>query len=395
MRIAYAKLGRSIPLTKADASSVGGDIEVVHLMNRLVQEGHEVHLVGRNRANEKVEGVINHWAQGGVFHGCPDAGREVDCPKYLKFRDFIHEGTKKLPKFDAWVVWLGQHGSSLHPVPAVQDRMKGEYTSPLISLVAYGYPIVHMLNHLEERAIWLCPDPRNMIKFRDLWQPAQRDILAQYNAIKDNTFFDEQSETLLDGCTRYNYSAIEMLALELPNSMRTGNRELFGVLVNEGPDTGKMPRKKLVHNWLSPLPFKWDMYGHWSVNGQLCIKRDVQPISVNNVNDFLSRYYATITFPASSSGWATAKPWECFAAGCLCFKHPAYDDQGHIYGPAMPRELSDFLILKQPNDLKERLNDLSHNQWLHFARLQYQYLRDAHSVRKGGYAALEQEISKC
>lgn len=206
MRIAYGNLGRSIPLTMDEASNVGGDIEVIMLLNRLVQEGHEVHIVGRNRG-EKVElnGGVNHWAPGGVFDNCPENSRHKD-PVFDAYDAFLQERIKRLPQFDAVLIWLGQHGSSLHPVPAVQDGKKGTWTNPMGSDVNYGYPLVCMVNHLGIKPFWLCPDPRNMVKFRDLWDPKQRDILAQFNTSKPNTFYDERDHVLRKGYTRYNYS---------------------------------------------------------------------------------------------------------------------------------------------------------------------------------------------
>lgn len=400
MKIAYGKLGRSIPLTVDSCGEVGGDIEVVNLMNRLVAEGHEVHLVGRNRADVEVPGVVNHWAKGGLFYATPVPTRNIDDPEYVAFLQYLETQTPKLPKFDAWVLWLGQHGSSLHCVPAVAEGMAGQYTEPLISLINYGYPVVHMVNKLGVRPIWLCPDPRNMIKMRDLWDPNQRTVLAQYQVKKNNTFFSEIDDTLRSGFTTYNYSGIEMLAvnpedlIEEVTPEQFNQRRKFGILVNEGPTGGKSPRLGLVEKWLKPLPLEPDsIAGTWTVNSAAKLGIIIRAIPNQQVNKWLRQFATTITFPASSSGWATAKPWECFASGVLCFKHPEYDDQNHIYSKThMPQELRQFLSPYSSSEFRERVNTLNPELWARFANLQRQYFIDSYSRLEGGYGAIRAAI---
>lgn len=395
MRIAYGKLGRSIPLTLAEASSVGGDIEVIRLLEMLSAR-HEVHLVGRNRADAQLAGVVNHWDPGGVFYGCPPAGRSRDSQAWKDFRAFLDVGTRQLPKFDAWVIWLGQHGSSLHPVPAVQDGMVGQYTEPLISLVNYGYPLVHMINYHDVRPIWLCPDPRNMVKFRDLWNPNQRAVLAQYDDRKANTFFDERDGVLRRGGTRYLYSGIELLAVpegdENDASFTPVGRSACGILVNEGPTNGTLPRRELLKKWFTNP--EWEIVGHWTPEGMRYMGRSIEPVYVTNVRNTLKRWLATVTLPASSTGWATAKPWECFAAGTICFKHSRYDDQNHIYGQHMPTELRDFLTPWGPKDFEDRVNSLRDERtWLKYASLQLEYLRESRVRLANGYAAIQVDLA--
>lgn len=387
MRIAYGKLGRSIPLTYEDASNVGGDIEVVHLLDRMLFMGHEVHLVGRNRGDEYrlTHNLFNHWAPGGILYGDkgPPAPSRSRDPAFDTYDHYLKKKISALPKMDAWIIWLGQHGSSVHPVPAVQEGKIGTFTNPMGSDVNYAYPLVAMVNELNVQPVWLCPDPRNMVKFRDLWNPKQPPILAQYDTSKDNTFYDERDGQLRKGSTRYVYAGIELLAVPNISSVEDRGRRLdnppdrpFGVLVNEGYNNlGQRGRLHLVKTWLKDIE-PYELFGTWSESSQKTLGRVIEPVALDAVMPTMQRWRATITFPATGTGWATAKPWEAFNAGCVCIAHPGYDDQDHIYSKsAMGEKLYSFLRPRTYSGLKDRLAQLQDNHtWMDIVCLQYDYL---------------------
>lgn len=393
MKIGYGKIGRSIPITMADASNVGGDAEVVRLLDRL-REHHEVHLIGRNRANVVLDNVVNYWAEGALFDGVPTASRHKD-EKFIEYDAFFEERIPKLPELDAVIVWLGQHGSSMHPVPAVQDGKRGTFTNPLLSDVNYGYPLVKMINQRNWRPIWMCPDPRNMIKFRDLWDKDQRPILAQYNTSKDNTFWDERASRMWNGSTRYSYSGIELLALEPTSSpLATLPDRTFGLLVNEGyTNLGVRGRCHLVKTWLANVP-DYEIFGTWSDKSQVELGRTIVPVALAEVTNTLRRWRATMTFPATGGGWATAKPWEAFSAGCVCFKHPGYDDQNHIYSRVhMAEDLRQFLSPPTQRGFEERVQLLTTPlMWQRYSTLQFDYLMSSVARLDGGYGAVRDAL---
>lgn len=407
MRIAYGKLGRSIPLTREDSSNIGGDIEVVNLLHRLLAEGHEVHLIGRNRSNQRrpfpqpqpmiaSSPLVNHWAPGGAYDDPPEADRHMG-DKFLRYDKWLTECAKKLPDFDAVFIWLGQHGSSLHPVPAVRKGKIGTFTNPMISDVNYGYPLIAFCNDTKTRPYFLSPDPRNMIKFRDLWNPDQRTILAQFNTSKKNTFWDENDEKLRKGSTQYKYTGIEMLAtshVHVNRHQRGIPTQLFGVLVNEGYNNlGKKGRLALVQRWLPPMSH---IVGTWSESSMRELGQRISPVTLSEVLPTLQKWRATITFPASGTGWATAKPWECFAAGTVCFRAPGYDSQGHIYSRHhMPEDLYDFLTLTYREDLEERVKQLADEKfWQHVIGQQWDYLYASRKRLEGGYKFIGETIDE-
>ncbi len=412
MRIAYGKLGRSIPLTLEDASNVGGDIEVVRLFD-ILRQNHEVHLVTRNRGSKHAN-VVNHWEENGksLFGKAVKASRGMqrfpDDPHWLEYSRIVREGALQLPAFDAWFIWLGQHGSTLSYLPRVQKaklndpRLQGK-TRPLISDVNYGYPIIEILNQLDVQPNWLCPDPRNRIKFRDLNNPSQQPILAQYNTQKANTFYSPE-HGIRKGSTQYQYAGIELLAVPPPENKGQyfswtshNERDPFGILVNEGYHNlgPKHNRVEFVKRWLWGLE-PYEIFGHWSAPSQVALKREIEPVPLSRVHDTLMRWRSTITFPATGTGWATAKPWECFKAGTICFRHPKYDTQEHIYGKHMPEELRSFLSPLSTTRMQERIKELeNYERWQHFARMQYQYLWESYDRLQYGAKAIHGILDTC
>lgn len=414
-KVGYAKLGRSIPLDDADLSSVGGDIEVVNLFHRLRRD-YEVHLIGRNRTTQTWPDVVNHWGPGGLFDDIPTLRNRnrgdgyvdnPDNPSWKAYVKFMDDRIPQLPKLDAVVIWLGQHGTSCSFLP----KVKGEgYAIPQQSAANYLFPLVRILNLLDIQPIWLCPDPRNTLKFRDLSNMKQRPILAQYNDLRSTPFWNLEKGTHYNKIP-YKYSGIELLAVQHnrgPNALAGDSRKLFGILVNEGR-TGKgsghrvTPRLSHLKYWVAwnlDLRYDehrtsdgrlygqrfrgtkewhtrdWEIKGHWSEDSMVELARLVEPVPINEVHETLQGWKSTITFPANQTGWATAKPWECFAAGTICFKHPKYDDQHNIYSKQhMPEGLQQFLSPKTPWEFQDRVKTLEdYDTWYKWARLQHDYL---------------------
>jgi len=101
-----------------------------------------------------------------------------------------------------------------------------------------------------------------------------------------------------------------------------------------------------------------------------------------------------MTLPATASGWATAKPWECFNAGTICFAHPDYDTQDHIYNRGrMGDELYSFLRVATMTGMKHRLENITPEDWNRYAAMQYGYLQAQFSSLDGGYGHVRDAIN--
>lgn len=408
MRIAYAKLGRSIPLNIEDASAVGGDAEVIRLLDKLVSEGHEVHVVSRTvRGSRRTDGsVVDHWASGGAFAGLgvinPSGAKPTD-EAVIRYRDDLTRRVASLPEFDAWIIWIGIHGTSSWFIPSI-DR-PGDTVTPQVQQINYVLPVAWALNHHNpSNVMWLCPDPRNLFKDRTIYNigDATQPILGQYKTSRVTKSWVAPEDRMVERNLQYVYSAVEMLAIPEPDVLgwhdimtRPIPDDLFGIMVNEGRPSGTHARSRLVKDWIIKQDIDFEIFGEWSLDGQAQLKRKIMRVPYGMVNDTLQRWRSTITFPASSTGWATAKPWECFAAGVVCFAHPLYDDQQNIFGKDMPERLRDFLRVKTPAELKERVEKLADNHlWQLMVRDQYEYLVRAYKSREGGYHMIRERLGQ-
>jgi hypothetical protein len=214
-------------------------------------------------------------------------------------------------------------------------------------------------------------DARNYPKYRDSKHPLDHPVLGQYNQV--NVMKHETGSDVITSPTRTIYSRLEISSLvpgtpfgdTITFNDRWANRQSFGVVINETRRDVSLERsrRKIVQDWLFPIDTAF-FHGVWSektveeINNHWFRDQEggfyPKPIPLLEYIPKLQSVHSTFTTPASGSGWATAKPWEAFAAGTVCFFHPLYDDQDNILGDA-PQTLRDFLRVKTPAELARRV----------------------------------------
>ena len=392
MRIGYTKIGRSWKLDPTKGTVTGGDADVaraLHLMARSRPDDEFV-LVSNNSGEAPEDAqyppnVINPWTElrGSIKTGRSGISAEKDVC------DFLTEKTAHLYEdLDALIVWAGQHGTSNSPIPQVDDR--SIVTKPQISFVNYGSYILNGINAwrdkdpLAREEMWLCPDPRNYLKARDLKWPLRNSIIAQYQyerESKHERYGDETEPTTWGSVwdpkagkgvwlapSRYTYDALELTALSHPAKLADQpqvpweSRQDFGMIVNENRAYVSKDRLTVLGDWVLPRFPGAEIFGTWSEKSKTALNRpDIRPCPYEFLGSTMQRWRTTLTTPASGSGWATAKPWECFAHGVVCFFHPHYDDQNWILRDA-PKELQEWLRVKTPEDLWKRVDHLGKDQ---------------------------------
>lgn len=370
-RIAYGKIGRVVRLDSP--SNVGGDVEVINLTRRLARAGYAVDLVTRHAGNLP-DGVTSQLDPGGALADFPTLGaidREAICDgrwtaNVLRFEEVLRQAVDRLPRYDAWVIWLGEHNGPCWPYPKQDETGLVRPYGSRLNLVE---PVRRLIEGLGVRPIWLCPDPRNLLRCNNLradltsTRPG-RPIVAQYDLVE--TFARRVADDHRSSELAYAYGGLELLAVdhlktdERDEMNAPSERAQFGALVNEGmKDDRPLARRNLVRPWLTDLG--GELVGHWRAETTSAIGI-AQPASVEvaDVPATNRRWASTITLPASCTGWATAKPWEAFAAGTVCFAHPAYDDQDHVYG-TLPEPVRRFLRPATPARLIERVRAVHAN----------------------------------
>jgi hypothetical protein len=400
-RVAYAKIGRSIILDEDKWQPGGnGDNEPVVMLRDLALRHPEITWVVAGRysgtgkdlpPNVEVPKFPKVVASDKWKGGAKRATRE-DAEEYYRFTLELYESC------DQALIHVGQHGTSNQPIP--QDKDPTLTTKPQEVALLYAGPVINALNRLGERfePVWVCQDPRNYLKSRDLkWYP-RHPVLAQYDWEREQNHFrwgDPRSphEVGYDGRARwrdptswatrhaYRYSGLELAGVprwEDQDWPGFEERQDFGVLMNENRSYVKHNRADISKRWV--LPFSPDVFhGRWSVEGQTKLGRAITPVTYDQVPHVLSATKATVTTPASGSEWATAKVWECFAVGTICFMHPRYDAQGHtvpLPGAADDPELdalAGWLRPRTPEELGARLQAVRESretyEWLAAAQL--------------------------
>jgi hypothetical protein len=414
-RVGYAKLGRNMPLDPKNWGVVGGDDEPPLLLKTLALTYPDVEwvLVGRN-SGEKPEdvglpsNVTNPWTN----------LREVVSSKLRAARDtnekiaVYDEYTLDLFRsVDGLVIWTGQHGTSNSPIPTVGAGWES-VTKPQEAFINYASYVIRGINafrqvdpvHREE--VWVCPDPRNYVKCRDLKWPPRHPVLGQFvfdRTDKHERYSDTRTpeecgfadvvERVDDGHVwlarhRYIYSQLEICGIlpEHVNAEFSDNfheRARFGLFINEARAYVKNNRRDAFVDYVLPLNPDF-VHGKWGKESQEMITAlggpTIEPAPADVYYDKLRSVKCTLTTPSSGSGWATTKPWQAFATGTVCFFHPEYDTQGHIIptldqleaSEPMERNLAAWLRVENPEQLHKRVETIasSYETWLWLVRAQ-------------------------
>jgi len=399
-RVGYGKIGRVIEVDPAKWGESGGDNEPPALLLTLARRHPDVMWVvlGRNSGwVPPLPNIENPWQEWIPYirehaqrlYRVEDQSIETYYWSVSFYDDLI---MKSYDTIDGMIVWCGQHGTSNSPIPKVSDR--SVYTKSQISQVHYGSHLVRGVNFwrrndpVNREEIWLDPDVRNYIKARDFKWPRRHPILSQFDwervqscerygdtRTPQETGFGDLvvKDGLWVSKDRYIASGLELVGIEESDDdwLSWEDRDKFGVIINEARGYGMKPeltRLDAMQRYIKPLDPSW-VYGTWSKDSLAKLEMDIRPLAYDQLNGKVSTVKSTFTTPSSGSGWATAKPWESFAAGTICFFHPLYDTQGHIVpklGEHDPNTedgwLAAWLRVRTPEELKQRVDLLNEDR---------------------------------
>lgn len=421
-RIGYGKLGRSMPLTLEDCGNLGGDVEMVAVVKTLALRHPDdtFILIGRNSGELPGDvglpsNVYNPWV-----HWAPHLRRlmkervpagPLTIESQITLRDIFREITEAtFLSLDGIVMWVGQHGTTNTPIPTVADP--NELTKPqdwcayYASFILQGINAWRDVDPIAREEIWLNADSRNRHKMRDLKWPLRHPILTQYkfeHPLKHYRYGDTRTPYRVWGddegwqwgkiaqqeandnqvwksTVRNEYARLEINGL-LPrtpfgdlisfndNWDRPGS---FGLFINEARKQVSSATKRvdIVKEWVLPQQPHF-IHGTWSSESLTELGVDIKPAPWNEYYPRLHSVRATLTTPSSGSGFATAKPWEAFAGGTVCFFHPKYDDQDNILGDASP-SLRYFLRVNTADELAHKIQRLNEDEelWIDVVRAQ-------------------------
>lgn len=400
-----------MPLVLDECGNLGGDVEMAAVVKRLAlrHPTDEFWLLGRNHGNVPTDvglppNVINPWTEWGpLLRKMQNAAglnyAHLTVADQIRMRGIFSELTQDtFVDMDAHVWWVGQHGTCNTPMLGLRDP--DELTRPQDSHCYYASFIMQGCNAWRETCgprdheeVFLNADARNGHKMRDYKWPFRHPVLGQFNSaktIKHERYGDPKdlawwaentsAEISPDRGGRPDqvwvsqvhtvYSRLEINGLypgtpfgNLISYDENGDRSGdFGLFINEARSYVKtgLSRLEVMQEWVEPLnPFF--VCGTWSKESQAKLGRTITPAPWDMYYPRLHSVRSTFTTPSSGSGWATAKPWEAFAAGTVCFFHPAYDSQNHILADA-PRWLRNWLRVESPEELKYRVDVMASSE---------------------------------
>ena len=457
--IGYGKIGRSfkLPLNEdTRGTATGGDSDVRNTLFYLASDNphHNFFIISKNSGENPQEvgypeNVINLWNK----DFSKQHGRNLRA--YLKEHEypgcningmihtFQHETLHEylFGNIDECILWLGQHGSANSPIPLATNRERESVSQG--SFVRYvGYLLTgadEWLTKQREKdehkdVIWLCPDVRNNIKFRDMKNPVLTGVLAQYYDSQKNRYerFGDKTEpqkpfewkadgqgdcNIWEGPVEYVYSGIEMTALnelstylnpQMYNPLNLYKDKSFGIVLNENKKNTKNSRKQILKEFVLDTGLDTSsIFGVWSDESKLELGLDIEPIHISKLYYEMSKWKSTLTTPASGSGWATSKPWECFLNGVVCFFHKDYDSQGHIVSnlyykwgedfndSPYSKELGSFLRVSSPEELKKKVDMIDHDEDLriHYVTRQFLHLKYCLEKYQRGIKMINERIN--
>jgi hypothetical protein len=121
-----------------------------------------------------------------------------------------------------------------------------------------------------------------------------------------------------------------------------------------------LSRKHILKEYVLDTGIDYELCGKWSTESieELGIKPVILPFSPENVNKKNQAWLATITTPPSGdTKFVSPKPWEAFAAKTVCFFHPSYDTDNHVFN-GLSKQERNFLRVTSPRDFAEKLDTL-------------------------------------
>jgi len=470
VRIGYAKLGRSMTFDDAKFG-YQGDAEAPNLLRRLAQRfpQHTFVVVGKNNGGGNLgcpnivnpydtmyDGVttFNTWSEGARV---PEGATLVTYPVsdhktgwYAKpegvARDLVIAQT--IRDLDGMIVHMGNMGI-VHStgVPASKTTWKqceddaDLYVKPLVWPMNYGGYLLEGLKLLGDRTdgkapvVWICADPRNYMKARDLkWPTGLDDVLAQYNMERTSQherFKDARSPRelgfaswcasgrngeLWSARNKYRHADLELMIL--PDDWLFWGKRSFYERLPIGIATtsfkvSKPRRSELVRDWVLKEFPDTGVWGKWDAESLEDVPEGtVEENEPAQFQSILEMYRVTLALPVLGGGWTAAKPYQCFAARVICFMIEGLDDQGWVMpttkwasglkqvAPGLYSsredwteddiELARYLRVKTPQEFAESVRAYSENceGWARITDLQRGLLR-----RRWDDASLERTIA--
>ena len=273
-------------------------------------------------------------------------------------------------------------GSSQACVPDFYPKKDGSKRSLLLSQLYYMAPYVYTLNKLGCPVYCMADDARNvLLNFRDLYN-RERKVFTQANyKLKTITHITSETDfTLKTDIIDCIYAHIERIDLiGMPDNWKDridinrklkSNKENHLLVISHGNGCKKINsnltiknlrfqgyKEYIIDNFKDTIYNKSKIYGKWTEDIYEQYPNNFEDKPMIELNDILKDARYSLVY-SQIKNFVTVKPWEMIANGIIPFIHPDYDPE-HILG------LPDYVYIKDPEDLKNKIIELDNNDDLY------------------------------
>ena len=273
-------------------------------------------------------------------------------------------------------------GSSQVCIPDFYPKKDGSKRSLLLSQLYYMAPYVYTLNKLGCPVYCMADDARNvLLNFRDLYN-RERKVFTQANyKLKTITHITSETDfTLKTDIIDCIYAHIERIDLiGMPDNWKDridinrklkSNKENHLLVISHGNGCKKINsnltiknlrfqgyKEYIIDNFKDTIYNKSKIYGKWTEDIYEKYPNNFEDKPMIELNDILKDARYSLVY-SQIPNFVTVKPWEMIANGIIPFIHPDYDPE-HIL------ELPEYVYLKNPDDLKNKIIELDNDDKLY------------------------------
>lgn len=273
-------------------------------------------------------------------------------------------------------------GSSQVCVPDFYPKKDGSKRSLLLSQLYYMAPYVYTLNKLGCPVYCMADDARNvLLNFRDLYN-RERKVFTQANyKLKTITHITSETDfTLKTDLIDCIYAHIERIDLiGMPDNWKDridinrklkSNKENHLLVISHGNGCKKINsnltiknarfqgyKEYIIDNFKDTIYNKSKIYGKWTNDIYEQYPNNFEDKPMIELNDILKDARYSLVY-SQIPNFVTVKPWEMIANGIIPFIHPDYDPE-HILG------LPEYVYIKNPDDLKNKIIELDNDDKLY------------------------------
>ena len=273
-------------------------------------------------------------------------------------------------------------GSSQVCLPNFYPKKDGSKRSLLLSQLYYMAPYVYTLNKLGCPVYCMADDARNvLLNFRDLYN-RERKVFTQANyKLKTITHITSETDfTLKTDLIDCIYAHIERIDLiGMPDNWKDridinrklkSNKENHLLVISHGNGCKKINsnltiknlrfqgyKEYIIDNFKDTIYNKSKIYGKWTEDIYEQYPNNFEDKPMIELDDILKDARYSLVY-SQIPNFVTVKPWEMIANGIIPFIHPDYDPE-HILG------LPEYVYLKNPDDLKNKIIELDNDDKLY------------------------------